>query len=166
MTILRECNQCGNSLTKRWQTKFCSSECSATYNNLHHKTGRFKHGMFTKKLCKECGNETKNRKYCSSECANKGRKKEWEQKLQTGKITYSYTNGQVRKWLLNNREHKCESCHLTDWLDKPINLTMEHKDGNACNNIPENLMLLCWNCHSMTLTFGRKNINGTRHYRK
>jgi hypothetical protein len=128
--------------------------------------GVFKHGKYAKKKCKECGRETKNRKYCSSECADVGRKKEWEQKLRDGKITYSYTNGMVRNWLLKNREHKCECCQLTEWLGKPINLTMEHKDGNACNNVPENLMLLCWNCHSMTPTFGHKNKNGQRKYRK
>lgn len=163
---IRKCKMCGGDLLKRWQAKFCSSKCSATYNNLHHKTGRFKHGKFSDKPCEECKKRTTNPKYCSSKCSDVSRKREWERKLLNGEITYGYTNGQVRRWLLENREHRCESCKLTEWMGQPINLTMEHKDGNACNNVPSNLLLLCWNCHSMTPTFGHKNKNGNRDYRK
>ena len=123
--------------------------------------------------CKQCENpltldqQWRKRKFCSRKCNNLFRRKEWIEKLKRGGITYSYTNGLIRSWLLEIREHRCESCKLTEWLGQPINLTMNHIDGDACNNRPENLQLLCWNCHSMTETFGNKNKRrGTRHYRK
>jgi 5-methylcytosine-specific restriction endonuclease McrA len=45
-------------------------------------------------------------------------------------------------------------------------LQLEHKDGNSENNKPENLCLLCPNCHSQTPTYGAKNKGNGRHYRR
>jgi len=36
---------------------------------------------------------------------------------------------------------KCERCESTD------NLNVHHIDGNPFNNIPKNLVVLCWFCH-------------------
>ncbi len=120
--------------------------------------------------CLQCGNELIERwrkKFCSRKCVNDHRRAEWVERLKRGEITYSYTNGMIRSWLLETREHRCSKCKLIEWMGEPINLTMEHIDGNACNNQPENLELICWNCHSMTPTFGNKGKRkGTRYYRK
>lgn len=48
------------------------------------------------------------------------------------------------------KEQKCEICGITEWLGKPINLQLHHKDGNNQNNNLDNLMILCPNCHSQT----------------
>jgi 5-methylcytosine-specific restriction endonuclease McrA len=55
------------------------------------------------------------------------------------------------------KEHKCEHCGLTTWLDKPIPLELHHKDGDRTNNTLENFQLLCPNCHSFTDSYRGKN---------
>ena len=55
------------------------------------------------------------------------------------------------------KEHKCECCGLTQWLDNPIPLEVHHKDGNRHNNVLENFELLCPNCHAFTDSYRGKN---------
>lgn len=66
--------------------------------------------------------------------------------------------GLLLKELLKIREHKCEECGCTTWLEKPITLEAHHIDGDKTNNELSNLLLLCPNCHSYTDNFGSKNI--------
>lgn len=40
---------------------------------------------------------------------------------------------------------------------KPVNVELEHIDGNSSNNNLSNLILLCPNCHSCTPTYKSKN---------
>ena len=65
----------------------------------------------------------------------------------------------VRKRLLEEgyKEHKCECCGLSSWLDNPIPLEVHHKDGNRNNNTLENFELLCPNCHAFTDSYRGKN---------
>ena len=65
----------------------------------------------------------------------------------------------VRKKLLEEgyKEHKCECCGLSSWLDNPIPLEVHHKDGNRNNNTLENFELLCPNCHAFTDSYRGKN---------
>lgn len=59
--------------------------------------------------------------------------------------------------LIFERGHQCENCKRTHWVSgTPIPLELEHVDGNNKNNVPENLKLLCCNCHSQTKTWKRK----------
>jgi len=45
----------------------------------------------------------------------------------------------------------------------PLSLQLDHIDGNSDNDMPENVRLLCPNCHSQTPTFTAKNKgNGRR----
>lgn len=43
------------------------------------------------------------------------------------------------------------------WLGKPLNLDMDHIDGDNSNHRLENLRFLCKNCHGQTETFAAKN---------
>lgn len=51
--------------------------------------------------------------------------------------------------VLKNDIH-CECCGIKDWNGKPITFQLHHKDGNTINNVLENIILLCPNCHSQT----------------
>jgi hypothetical protein len=64
----------------------------------------------------------------------------------------------VKKWLLQEREYKCQKCSNSgEWQGKPLALELEHVNGDPLDNTRENLILLCPNCHSQTATFrGRK----------
>ena len=52
---------------------------------------------------------------------------------------------------------ECYNCKLTTWLNEPISLQLHHKDGDRCNNLIDNLSILCPNCHSQTSTFAGKS---------
>ena len=63
----------------------------------------------------------------------------------------------VRNYLLEKFGYKCNCCGLSDWMNKPITLWVDHIDGNATNNHPDNFQLVCPNCDSQQPTFGGKN---------
>lgn len=68
-------------------------------------------------------------------------------------------SNKVRVKLLEEgyKEHKCESCGLTEWLGLPIPLELHHKDGDRHHNEIENYELLCPNCHAFTESYRGKN---------
>ena len=68
-------------------------------------------------------------------------------------------SNKVRKKLLKEgyKEHKCEGCNLTEWLNEPIPLELHHIDGNHHNNVLTNYQLLCPNCHAKTNSYRGKN---------
>jgi len=86
----------------------------------------------------------------------------WQQKLD--ERTRNKENGHpktikhIKKKLIRDRGAQCQRCKLTEWLGVPIELTIDHIDGNTTNNNYANLLILCWNCHAQTPTFAGKNI--------
>ncbi|WP_328400168.1 HNH endonuclease [Streptomyces sp. NBC_00390] len=52
----------------------------------------------------------------------------------------------------------CAMCGVgTEWNGKPLRLEVDHRNGDWWDNRPENLQLLCPNCHAVTDTYrGRK----------
>lgn len=67
----------------------------------------------------------------------------------------SITSHKLKQRLIkeNIKEHKCENCGGTEWLNKPIPLELNHIDGNHENNNLSNLNLLCPNCHALTSNY-------------
>lgn len=68
----------------------------------------------------------------------------------------------IRIQIITEQNHKCNRCGIDKWLDEPITLELEHKDGNNKNNSRENLEALCPNCHSLTKTWRGRNKKRTR----
>jgi 5-methylcytosine-specific restriction endonuclease McrA len=59
----------------------------------------------------------------------------------------------------------CTLCGIPpEWNGLPLSLQLDHIDGNYRNNLPENLRMLCPNCHTQTDTYGPKN--GDKEYCK
>lgn len=56
------------------------------------------------------------------------------------------------------RGYECECCGLSEWNGNLLTLELHHIDGDCMNNVLENLMLLCPNCHSQTKNWRGKNI--------
>jgi hypothetical protein len=72
----------------------------------------------------------------------------------------------LRRWMLENKKHECCMCHNVRWFDLPIPLEVDHIDGHSENNSPDNLRLICPNCHSTTPTFKAKNKGNGRRNRR
>lgn len=110
--------------------------------------------------CKNCGTEFKYKPgistgtYCSISCTKEKQKKERRQNFLEGKMV---SRGHMKEHLVDICGWKCVQCKNTEWLGEPIPLELDHIDGNAGNNKPENLRLLCPNCHAKTPTHKAKN---------
>jgi len=63
------------------------------------------------------------------------------------------SNDAIKVRLVKERGYKCEICSLSEWMNKPICIELEHVDGNNRNNEKANLKLICPNCHSQTPTW-------------
>ena len=62
-----------------------------------------------------------------------------------------------KKRLLEEQNFQCGICGLTDWRNMPITLEFHHIDGNNTNDMRENVICICPNCHSQTDTFKGRN---------
>lgn len=139
--------------------KFCCHSCSAAYSNKN----RSKNPTIRK--CLNCGIEIKSLKYCSQKCKNEYNQKIFEEKWLNGEVSGN-TDGPwtepvsgVRKYLFKKYNNKCSKCgwgEMNQFTGK-IPLEVEHIDGNANNTTPDNVTLLCHDCHSLTSTYRGAN---------
>jgi hypothetical protein len=70
----------------------------------------------------------------------------------------------VKKRILKGNliDYKCTECNIINWNNKSLSLELHHIDGDKTNNLIENLIFLCPNCHSQTDNFGSRNINSNK----
>jgi endogenous inhibitor of DNA gyrase (YacG/DUF329 family) len=155
-----KCSYCGEEIeitNKRYKaSKTKVFFCSRKHQNL-----------FSKKIlkCINCDKElkTKQRRFCSQSCSLEYRYMPYIEAWKTGSINVATENGhmsaKIRNYLLKEAGYKCSKC---GWgipnpiIGKPI-LTISHIDGNPSNHSCGNLEVLCYNCHTLTETFGGLN---------
>lgn len=158
------CKNCGKYFISKIKDKrkFCSSSCSAEFNN--------KNRMRVKKLkfCLNCNKQLNSHQYkfCSNICSGKFQTKLIFEKIENGDETLHFNA--YKRYLIEKNGEKCMKC---GWNEKhPITgnapIQLEHIDGNSDNNKLDNLLLLCPNCHSLTLTFGALNKGNGREQRR
>lgn len=118
--------------------------------------------------CISCGKNTKNQKFCNSQCAADYRYKEfiknWLSGKDNGVRNKTGTCAYIKRWLIEKYGEKCMQC---GWNKKhPIThrvpIQLDHSNGDFTNNDLTNLKLLCPNCHSLTLYFGALNYGNGR----
>lgn len=105
------------------------------------------------------------RKFCSNKCQawlkTKTQNEVNKQKLLKGELSLRQT---IKKTMLYiGIVYKCEICNLTEWLNKPISLILDHKNGNAGDNKLDNLRFICHNCDAQSPFYkGRNKGNGRK----
>lgn len=156
------CKQC-SALTKN--AMFCSSSCSAKYNN----------PLKAKKplpACKQCGREVKHRarSYCSQRCQfdfqSNQRLTNW---LETGflDVVMIRVGDPIRSYILEDQHGHCALCpQVPLWQGKSLVFILDHVDGDSSDNSRTNLRLVCPNCNSQLDTFTSKNKGRGRHWRR
>lgn len=155
------CKYCHKPISfKNKRNIFCSISCS----NSNRK----------RNLRCLCGNILPtNRKYCSIECqekytgyAKKEKISKWISGEWKGYGKDYNLSGTIRNYLLKQANHKCTKCNWNEI--NPVTgtspLHIDHVDGDYRNNRPENLRVLCPNCHSITSTYGSLNRGNGRPY--
>ena len=97
--------------------------------------------------------------------AGKGIKKRPARLIPIEEIIFKGLHPEYQTFKLKNRliaegfkENKCDECGLDGmWNGKPLNMELEHIDGDRTNHLLENLMMLCPNCHAQTKTYRGRN---------
>jgi HNH endonuclease len=139
---------------------YCSRSCAAKVNN--HRRKR------TDRLCAYCAGTLtySQKKYCSKSCCAKHKSDtryvDWLAGNDSGSDSNRLLSASIRKRLITNAGNKCSKC---GWSEKnpviqKVILTVDHIDGDWTNNRVDNLQVLCYNCHTLTETFGSLNRNG------
>lgn len=119
--------------------------------------------------CKNCGKakeqpKSTRGKYCSLKCQQDHALRHRASIWLSGKAVLS--NRVLKRIITFMRGYSCDSCGISEWNSKPITLEVDHRDGNSSNCAPENVCLVCPNCHSQTPTYKGANRGNGRHYRR
>jgi hypothetical protein len=133
------------------KNRFCCQRCSGLFYAAEN---------FQKCFCLNCGNEITGenraiRTYCSHKCQRDYQfTQETLPKIENGLVSERKT---LKNYLRKIRGNCCEKCGISDWHGQPLSLELDHVNGDASNNKPENIRLLCPNCHSLMPTSKGKN---------
>ena len=112
-------------------------------------------------VCSGCGEPLTrwNQKYCSSKCQKDSNYRKqiklWKGGEHDG-LSGSYQTAKfIRKYLVEKYKGACALCGWSkvNTFSGRVPLEVEHIDGNYKNNVENNLILICPNCHSLTATF-------------
>jgi hypothetical protein len=96
--------------------------------------------------------------YCNNQCQAEHRKTKCLERdkelFLEGKLS---RRPNIRNVLSAIRGYNCEECGISEHNGKEIVLQVDHINGDPYNDKPDNLRLLCPNCHSQTETFAGGN---------
>lgn len=167
--------KCGNlscgvlfTCARHENRKYCSLSCAARVNN--NSKGYWDSRPETSKsyTCNVCGERMRTKRRVCAECTSESKERALKDKIRLwldGDISIaSYSNGDLARWARNHlmveANHMCTICgwcEVNPHVGRVV-LTIDHVDGDWTNNAYTNLKVLCWNCHSLTPTFGSQNI--------
>ena len=161
----KHCLLCGKILKfESRENTFCNRVCSTTHNN----TLRGQVNVSYEIACKCCSNifvtRNKDAVFCSISCQQRDlynkNVERWLLGLDNGwKGKTKQLKNFVRKYIYESCGSACSICGWDERhpSDGAILTEIDHIDGNAANCSPNNLRVLCPNCHSMTPTFRARN---------
>jgi len=173
MLRILTCTNCGKEFERYWyehkgqENVFCSKSCAGTFN------GKKRHGRYngrTQEQYEETRRLRKEEQLGYKTIAEKVKVpwttiRNWCKGIKVDPVI-AYRNrvrfneliptsqlrskGARRSRLIVERGNKCEECGIEEWRGKEIVVEVHHVDGNSKNSSPENVILLCPNCHSIT----------------
>ena len=156
------CKNCNKEIHP--DRKFCSIACSSVINSSLKKKNKY---------CKHCGKKINSfATYCNNTCYAKYNIEQQIEKWLKGELDGCSKAGHasyVKHYLLKKYDYKCSICGWGEMnpYTNTLPLEVDHIDGVCFNNTPENVTLLCPNCHSLTKTYrGANSGNGKRTYLK
>jgi predicted restriction endonuclease len=91
------------------------------------------------------------------QCAKKHHSDEHKKKFFSGLLEKRIDRPTIRKYLAEVRGYKCEVCGISEWNGTEITLHVDHANGDPSNDKPNNVRLICPNCHSQTEFLGGAN---------
>jgi hypothetical protein len=150
----RFCKVCSNALTRQQHMLgniYCNRSCAKVETNKAPSRIRKKHTR-----CKNCNESFRvyatSGLFCSGQCFHDNRfLNETIPLIREGKISSSRI---LKKYLSQTCGEHCTICGQgPSHHNKPLCLQLDHIDGDADNNFPANLRLLCPNCHTQTDTY-------------
>jgi len=151
---------------KKSENTFCSQSCGTSYTQRGRK--RKPDPTF---LCAHCGTENvgKRGKFCDSQCSAESRKFDinaWIRGEVSGDTVLG-CSAVIKRHLLDQCNHKCPKCGWGEVhpITGNVPLEVNHIDGDSKNNRPDNLEILCPNCHSLTPNFRALNKKSSRTHR-
>ncbi len=181
------CECCGKEFIPKYKTqRFCSRSCSASITNKSRTQtietrlkiskslrGELVNEIYQDQVCKYCGkpiqNIFKELDFCCNECRTRYfyelKVNDWLENPSNVKTTF--IPRYIKQWLKETRGEKCEICgwHETNEFTNTIPLQIHHIDGDCTNNSPENLQILCPNCHSLTNNYCSRNMGKSKRNR-
>ena len=147
---------------------FCSIEHSHQYYSAHPGIK----GKFEPKICPGCGKGGLRNTWCSMSCKNTNNNslfiQAWLDGEESGVTSGGGINARIRKYLIEKAGNQCSRCGWAEVNETTGNvpLTIDHINGKWWENNPENLKVLCPNCHSLTPTYGSLNKGNGRPSRR
>jgi hypothetical protein len=173
-----------SKLLVHYQKKFCSTTCSSkitakgrihtieTRQKISRSNGGDGNIITSKKYCLFCNKPILSRNtYCSNKCHNDYIYKCSVKKWLKGEISGAAQGGAsafIKRYLRETYGNKCSLCGWCEInpVTNNVPIELDHIDGNHKNNEPENVRLLCPNCHSLTSTYKALNTGNGRKYRR
>lgn len=178
MKINVKCTKCTKEFSKqpnqvkKSKNHFCSRSCAATYNNKKYPKRSINRDHPACLFCnKDLISINKHTKYCSNQCQFDHKHALYIERWLNGEETGNkgtqklvVVSRHVKRWLRETRGNRCQKCRWCEInpVTQKVPVEADHIDGNAQNTTPENLQLICPNCHSLTPTFRALNTGNGR----
>ena len=150
--------------------KYCSRSCSAIVNNSKFPKRPSGPHSSNGTGCPGCGGYkapgSSNCHNCHPTALKRSRIRSWLDGSWSGGTDVKLSPT-VRNYLLEQADYSCQKCSVRLFHpdDGASILEVNHIDGDGSNHRPENLEVICPNCHAMTSSYRGRNIgNGRSQY--